>query len=66
MERALNQKHAFATGLPPLHRILQLVQLWQQRTRTRHQLAALDARQLSDIGISHSERMAELNKPFWR
>jgi uncharacterized protein YjiS (DUF1127 family) len=30
------------------------------------QLAALDERQLADVGISHSERLDELNKPFWR
>jgi uncharacterized protein YjiS (DUF1127 family) len=29
-------------------------------------LAALDDYQLSDIGISRSERMDEVSKPFWR
>ncbi|WDU62149.1 hypothetical protein LRS56_25870 [Pseudomonas poae] len=32
----------------------------------RNQLAQLDLRELSDAGISQSDRMAELSKPFWR
>jgi uncharacterized protein YjiS (DUF1127 family) len=36
------------------------------RARTRRQLAQLNEQQLSDIGISHSDRLAELDKPFWR
>ncbi|AGI21992.1 hypothetical protein H681_00550 [Pseudomonas sp. ATCC 13867] len=39
---------------------------WLQNARTRRQLAALDSRQLADIGISPSERMREISKPFWR
>ncbi|WP_150654692.1 DUF1127 domain-containing protein [Pseudomonas fluorescens] len=37
-----------------------------ERTRTRRLLAQLDDRQLSDLGISHSDRARELDKPFWR
>jgi uncharacterized protein YjiS (DUF1127 family) len=39
---------------------------WAQHAHTRRQLAQLDQRELSDAGISHSERMEELSKPFWR
>lgn len=39
---------------------------WLHNTRTRRQLAELDSRQLADIGISPSERVAEISKPFWR
>ncbi|MFR0309350.1 DUF1127 domain-containing protein [Escherichia coli] len=42
------------------------MQRWQRNYRTRQQLAQLDDRQLADVGISHSERAAELDKPFWR
>ncbi len=66
MERVLTRRQTLAIGLPPLHRVLQHLGLWQQRMRTRRQLAALDERQLADIGISHSERLDELSKPFWR
>lgn len=38
----------------------------QQNARTRRVLAGLNDQQLSDVGISHSDRMAELEKPFWR
>ncbi|MFG3452094.1 MULTISPECIES: DUF1127 domain-containing protein [Pseudomonadaceae] len=66
MERVLARTITPAFGLPPLRRIIRLLRLWQQRVRTRHQLAGLDDHQLADIGISRSERLAELEKPFWR
>ncbi|MCQ4279381.1 DUF1127 domain-containing protein [Pseudomonas stutzeri] len=66
MERILTWRRTAATGLPPLQRVLQHLRLWQRRVRTRRQLAALDERQLADIGISQSERMEELDRPFWR
>ncbi|MCY1285304.1 hypothetical protein D9M68_377300 [compost metagenome] len=49
-----------------LLRLLGLFALWAQRVRTRRQLAQLDERLLADVGISRSERSAELRKPFWR
>lgn len=66
MERVLPRTLTLRVGTAPLRRLLQLLRLWQQRARTRRQLAALDDRQLADVGISHSERMDELSKPFWR
>ncbi len=45
---------------------LQVLQRWQRNYRSRQQLAQLDDRQLADVGISHSDRSAELDKPFWR
>ncbi|MCQ4312227.1 DUF1127 domain-containing protein [Pseudomonas stutzeri] len=66
MERVLPRTLTLRIGTAPLRRLLQLLRLWQQRARTRRQLAALDDRQLADVGISHSERMDELTKPFWR
>lgn len=47
-------------------RLLAKLKLWQQRSRSRRQLAQLDPRQLADTGISHAERQVELAKPFWR
>lgn len=49
-----------------LQRLMALLAGWQRNVRTRRQLAALDDRQLADVGISHSERQDELDKPFWR
>ncbi|WP_429534587.1 DUF1127 domain-containing protein [Pseudomonas silensiensis] len=37
-----------------------------ERARTRRLLGQLDDRQLSDLNISHSDRLNELGKPFWR
>jgi uncharacterized protein YjiS (DUF1127 family) len=39
---------------------------WRRRTRERGQLAALDARLLADIGLTHADREMLVNKPFWR
>ena len=46
--------------------LLALLQTWQQRHRSRQQLAQLDSRLLADTGISEVERQVELSKPFWR
>ncbi|WP_081498025.1 DUF1127 domain-containing protein [Pseudomonas sp. GM74] len=54
---------------PCLHRVRALLSGFfasLERTRTRRLLAQLDDRQLSDLGISHAERINELDKPFWR
>ncbi|WP_095083392.1 DUF1127 domain-containing protein [Pseudomonas sp. Irchel s3h17] len=37
-----------------------------ERARTRRLLAQLNDQQLHDIGLSHSDRAAELDRPFWR
>jgi len=69
MERAIIRLQTLArpaTGVRARLHLLPLLRLWRQRLRTRRQLAQLDARQLADIGISRSERSAELDKPFWR
>ncbi|MCF5667723.1 MULTISPECIES: DUF1127 domain-containing protein [Pseudomonas fluorescens group] len=39
---------------------------WARLAYERRQLSQLDARELSDLGISHGDRIAELSKPFWR
>jgi uncharacterized protein YjiS (DUF1127 family) len=39
---------------------------WLRLAYERRQLSQLDIRELSDLGISPGERMAELSKPFWR
>ncbi len=39
---------------------------WRVRTRTRHDLALLDARLLRDIGLTTRDASHEVQKPFWR
>ncbi len=46
--------------------LLGLLRQWHQNARTRRQLAELTSLQLADLGISPSERMREISKPFWR
>ena len=49
-----------------IQQLLTLLRIWQQRHRSRRQLAQLDSRLLADTGISVVEREIELNKPFRR
>jgi uncharacterized protein YjiS (DUF1127 family) len=49
-----------------LRSTLSLLAKWARHAYERRQLAQLDPRELSDLGISHGERMTELAKPFWR
>jgi uncharacterized protein YjiS (DUF1127 family) len=37
-----------------------------ERARTRRLLGQLNDQQLSDLGISHADRVNELDIPFWR
>ena len=50
----------------PLRRLVR--SLWQglERARTRRLLAQLGQRDLADLGMSHADRLNELEKPFWR
>ncbi|MCY1559657.1 hypothetical protein D9M68_967140 [compost metagenome] len=70
MELKLVATYPAATPLTAPRRLasklFRLLHQWRQNARTRRQLAELDARQLSDIGISHSDRQEEISKPFWR
>jgi uncharacterized protein YjiS (DUF1127 family) len=39
---------------------------WRERATERVQLAALDERQLHDIGLARADLEPEISKPFWR
>ena len=41
-----------------------LARAWQTHS-TRNALAELDARELSDLGISRAQARFEANRPFW-
>ncbi len=45
---------------------LQVIGVWIERRRQRRALAHLDDRFLRDVGISRSEAVREIAKPFWR
>lgn len=46
--------------------VLGLFARWQQRAKTRRQLALLDDRLALDIGLDPEEVRHELQRPFWR
>ena len=48
------------------HRLLFTLALWHHRRRSRRHLAALDDRELDDIGLSRGKRWAECLKCFWQ
>lgn len=65
MERTLlapTPAQRLAAPIPPWR----LLQQWLHNARTRRQLAELTSLQLADLGISPSERVREISKPFWR
>lgn len=66
MERTLTHLYVASRADGNWQRVLRLLKRWQRNHRTRQQLAQLDDRQLADVGISHSDRAVELDKPFWR
>jgi uncharacterized protein YjiS (DUF1127 family) len=57
--------------LPRRPVLLLLVKLWQQLRRwralacQRQALARLDERMLKDIGLSRSDALQEISRPFW-
>jgi uncharacterized protein YjiS (DUF1127 family) len=47
-------------------RIAETFHLWRERRRQRFELARYTERELHDAGISWSEMVYEVEKPFWR
>ena len=39
---------------------------WNQRIKQRNAFARLTSHMLADTGITEAQRLAEVNKPFWR
>lgn len=61
----LQQQHGFSF-VQKMQSVLAILSLWMQRYQQRKQLAQLDARLLRDVGLSHEQVRAEINKPFWK
>jgi len=53
-----------APGL--INQIGETLHVWQQRYRTRRELAQWSNRDLQDVGLSWSDIALEAEKPFWR
>lgn len=48
-----------------LTRAVARLRVWNQRVRSRRQLAEMDERLLRDIGLSTEQALHEAGKPFW-
>ncbi len=52
------------TGL--LTRVRETLRLWRKRIREREELSRMRDVELQDMGISRTNAMMEVSKPFWR
>ncbi|WP_343715880.1 DUF1127 domain-containing protein [Inquilinus sp.] len=46
--------------------LVQTLDLWLERARTRRQLDALTDHELRDLGLDRGDALREAAKPFWR
>jgi uncharacterized protein YjiS (DUF1127 family) len=53
-------------GVGFLAAISETLHVWRERQRQRRELAQFSERELHDVGISWSEMVHEVEKPFWR
>jgi uncharacterized protein YjiS (DUF1127 family) len=69
-QRIADQAVVFVTPVSPRpslrHRMTMTLKLWRERTTTRRNLAAMDARSLRDAGISPAAAAYESGKSFWQ
>jgi uncharacterized protein YjiS (DUF1127 family) len=49
-----------------LARLDAVIRQWRDRAREREALAQMSDRELRDIGLSRTDILGELAKPFWR
>jgi uncharacterized protein YjiS (DUF1127 family) len=54
------------SGAHAVQRAIDLLLVWQQRTRDRQQLQSLSDHMLRDIGLTRADVFLEASKPFWR
>ena len=45
---------------------IELLMIWHERARQRHQLRSLSDHMLRDIGLGRADVEGEAAKPFWR
>ena len=50
------------------HRLIALIGTWRRRLRDRRELASMsdDRAFLRDLGLTRSDALHEIRKPFWR
>jgi len=47
------------------HNFLETLRIWNDRYKSRQQLAGLEPQMLKDIGISYEDAQKEATIPFW-
>ena len=47
-------------------RLIALIGTWRRRLRDRRELALMSDRSLRDLGLTRSDALHEIRKPFWR
>ena len=47
-------------------RLIALLGTWRRRLRDRRELASMSDMSLRDLGLTRSEALYEIRKPFWR
>jgi uncharacterized protein YjiS (DUF1127 family) len=45
---------------------VELVRRWRERSRARRLLAAMNERELEDIGVCRTDIAEDVGRPFWR
>ena len=60
-----NTFRLYLVVLPERPNFVAILRLWRARNRTRRQLAALEARELADVGLSRADQARECTKRFW-
>jgi uncharacterized protein YjiS (DUF1127 family) len=66
---AIARRHASVHASSPLSLVSRLageIRTWRRRARERTELARMSEAELHDIGVTSTDRWAEINKPFWR
>ena len=53
-------------GSGVFNQFVETLHVWQERVRSRRELAQWTDRDLHDIGLSWSDIARETEKPFWR
>jgi len=51
---------------PQPSQVIEMIDVWFMRARTRKALAKMTAEQRDDCALSYAEIVAECAKPFWR
>jgi uncharacterized protein YjiS (DUF1127 family) len=66
MSSALGIGCIAASGLPCWSDLKFLFIEWKDRIRSRYELEQLNERDLADMGLTRSDTLNEIQKPFWQ